>query len=83
MYLTLPISTPVQVMIVLCTFILCGCMSFEEGWKEFKKPTKTGDVTELLKKAQDQINQADTKEKVLQFIKTYESVKTIRLVHQQ
>jgi len=74
MYLTLPIATPVQVMIVLCTVILCGCMSFEEGWKQFKKPTKTGDVAELLKKAQDQTDEADTKEKVLQLVKTYESV---------
>ena len=74
MYLTLPISTPVQVMIVLCTVILCGCMSFEEGWKQFKKPTRTGDVSVLLGRGYEQLNEADNRQKILDIIKTLEAV---------
>lgn len=46
----------------------------EEGWKQFKQPTREGDVTELLQEAQDQINEADAEDEVRGFIKTYESV---------
>ena len=46
----------------------------EEGWKQFKKPTKTGDVSVLLGRANEQSNEADNKQKILDTIKTLEAV---------
>jgi len=71
---TRPIFRVLSYVIILSLFFLSNCVQREEGWKQFKQPTKTGDVTVLLEKAQSQINEADTQEKVLEFIKTYESV---------
>ncbi len=80
MYRSSSISRSVQCIIFFCVFFLVGCMGWEEawkqekGWKQFKQPTKKGNVSELLEKAKEQINHADTKEKLFEFIKTYESV---------
>jgi len=49
-------------------------MSWEPGWDRIEKPTKTGDVSALLTKANEQIGLADTKDKVVQLVETYERV---------
>ncbi len=49
-------------------------MHWVEGWRQFHEPTRTGNVSELLENAARQINEADNREKILEFIKTYESV---------
>jgi tetratricopeptide (TPR) repeat protein len=54
--------------------LLLGCMSWEEGWDQIGEPQKKGDVNAVLATANYQIMQADNKEKVLQLVKTYESV---------
>jgi len=74
MYRTLSISRWFHYIIILSLFFLSSCIRWEDGWKQFKEPTRTGDVTELLEKAQNQINEADTEDKIREFIKTYESV---------
>jgi tetratricopeptide (TPR) repeat protein len=57
--------------IFLSTF---GCMSWKAGWKQFKQPSIKGDISSLLDKANQQISEANTKEKVLELIRTYETV---------
>ena len=47
-------------------------MSWESGWLQFEKPFKQGDVSQWLKKANQLIQSADTKEKVLDLIDAYE-----------
>ncbi len=46
----------------------------EEGWKLFEEPAMSGDTSELLGKAETQILKADTKEKVIGIINTYETI---------
>ena len=50
-----------------------GSMSWKPGWLQFEKPSKKGDVSELLEKANQLIQSADTKEKVLELVETYEN----------
>ncbi len=65
----------ISIAAILTLFLMtAGCMSWEEGWKEEVKASKKGDVEAILKKATEQMKQADTKEKVQELIKTYESV---------
>jgi tetratricopeptide (TPR) repeat protein len=49
-----------------------GSMSWKPGWLQFEKPSKKGDISELLKKANHMIQSADTREKVLELLETYE-----------
>jgi len=74
MYYSLPISRFFCCIIIPSLFFLSSCMRWEEGWKQFKEPTKTGDVTEQVEKAKQQFEEAETKEDVLEFIKTAESI---------
>lgn len=65
--------------IILICFIIAltalpGCLSWEEGWKAAEKASLKGDVAALLAKANRQANDADNRDKVLELIKTYESV---------
>jgi len=47
-------------------------MSWKPGWLQFKEASMQGDVSQLLKKATQLVQSADTKEKVLEVIETYE-----------
>lgn len=63
-----------KIAVVVAVLFASGCMSWEPGWEGIEKPTKTGDVSDLLTKANEQIGLADTKDKVVQLVKTYERV---------
>jgi hypothetical protein len=51
-----------------------GCMSWEEGWTRVEQPSAKGDVKALLAEAEKKMRDADTREKILDFLKVYESV---------
>ncbi len=54
--------------------LISGCHSWEAGWKQINVPSTKGDVAAWLEKAEKLIQSADTKGKVLEVVKTYESV---------
>ena len=65
-------------LLIIC-FILTapftiGCMSWEDGWKQFGKPSIKGNVVSLLAKAKEQANHANSKEKLLKLIDAYENI---------
>jgi tetratricopeptide (TPR) repeat protein len=53
---------------------LSGCLSWDQGWKRVKDTARKGDASGLITKANHQITDADTKEKVAELIQTYEQV---------
>jgi tetratricopeptide (TPR) repeat protein len=65
-------------LVALCGAVivgLSGCTSSEEpGWKSIKNLDRKGDVSGLIGQANRQIAEADTKEKVVDLIRTYEQV---------
>ena len=65
-------STPNPALISSSIFI-SGSMSWKSGWLQFEEPSMQEDISELLGKANHLIQSADTKEKVLELIKTYEN----------
>jgi tetratricopeptide (TPR) repeat protein len=67
----------VRSFVIFMALILTGCLSWKAGWKQMDAPAMTGSAQALLDKAADQLTRADTKEKILALIETYESVLTI------
>jgi len=68
-------KTILKTAVILFVAVLSpGCMSWEEGWKSVEQPSSKGDVKALLAEAEKKKSEADTKEKVLEFLKVYESV---------
>ncbi len=51
-----------------------GCLSWQPGWKQFRQSLVNEDVDALLAQAEKKVPTADTKEKLLDVIKTYEAV---------
>ncbi len=68
---------------VITTVTFSGCISHEEGWKQIEEPSIKGNVAALLKKAEIQISKANVKEKVIEIIKTYESVLKIEPLNRE
>ena len=65
----------VMKVVALLTFILVfGCMSSKSEWNRVDKPMETGNPLALIDKAGRQIGEADSREKVLELINTYEAV---------
>jgi len=60
--------------VILITLSLPGCLSWKVGWQQPAAPAGQGNVVALLDKAKSQANQADSRDKVLEAIKTYEHV---------
>ena len=58
--------------LINCSIFTPGNMSWKSGWLQFEEPSMQGDVSELLQKANHLIQSADTKEKLLKLIDTYE-----------
>lgn len=61
-------------LIISALFLLPGCLSWQQGWKQADRPVVEGDTTVLLEKAAMQRNQADSREKLFELINTYEMV---------
>ena len=51
-----------------------SCMSWENGWHQIEAPKKTGNVDELIARANEQITRANNKEKLMELIDAYEAV---------
>jgi tetratricopeptide (TPR) repeat protein len=66
-------NTPNLALISSSVFI-SGGMSWKSGWLQFEEPSMQGDVSELLEKANKQIEKADNRQKVLGVIRTYDDV---------
>jgi hypothetical protein len=49
-------------------------MSWENGWQQIEAPKKTGNVDELIARANEQITRANNKEKLMELIDAYEAV---------
>ena len=49
-------------------------MSWQEGWEQFEKPCVKGDISSLISKTDKMIEQADSKEKVIELINIYEEI---------
>ena len=62
------------IIFVITAVTFSGCISREEGWKQIEEPSKKGNVSALLNKADIQISKANVKEKVIEIINTYEEV---------
>ncbi len=54
--------------------IKTGCLSWQPGWKQFGQSSANEDVNALLEEAERKIIKADTKDKMLDLIKTYEKI---------
>ncbi len=67
-------SAKIPVLMTVVFLLGIGCMSWEEGWKKIGEPSVEGDVSVLIARANRQMQEADSKEKILQLIETYENV---------
>ena len=62
-----------NVTLISSSIFINGAMSWKPGWLQFENPSKKGDVSKLLEKANQLVQSADTKDKVLELIKAYEN----------
>jgi tetratricopeptide (TPR) repeat protein len=67
-------SAKFPVLLTIVFLFSIGCMSWEEGWKKIEEPSVEGNVSVLIARANKQMQEADSKEKLLQLIETYENV---------
>ena len=64
-------------LLALCGVVVIGlssCSSWDPGWKGIKNIDRKGDVSGLIAQANRQIAEADSKEKLVELIRTYEQV---------
>ena len=59
-------------LLIISSVFTTGAMSWKPGWLQKADPPMEGDASMFLEKARRQIESADTKEKVLDLINTYE-----------
>jgi len=64
----------VEIILVAIILLTGSCMSWQSGWNLIEEPTERGNVDDLIARANEQINQADNKEKLAELIDTYESI---------
>ncbi|MBN1365665.1 MAG: hypothetical protein JW976_12720 [Syntrophaceae bacterium] len=60
-----------------------GRMSWQEGWKQLEKPSLKGDVPSIIDRAKKMIDQANSKEKVIELINLYEGILKIEPANQE
>ena len=68
-------------LIVLLFLLTSSCMSWDPGWTYSQEATGSGDIDYLLEHAHQQIQQADTEEKLNALIAIYESILAIEPDH--
>ncbi len=66
-------SMPFNTTLISHSIFTPGSMSWKLGWLQDEQPSKQGDILELLNKANQLIQSADNKEKVLELMDTYEN----------
>jgi tetratricopeptide (TPR) repeat protein len=70
------------ILVVIMVFVI-GRMSWQEGWKQFEKHGLKEDTSSLISRANKLIDQADSKEKVIELINIYEDILKIETTNQE
>jgi len=56
------------------SLFISGAMNWKPGWLQFEEPSAKGNISQLLEKANQMVQSADTKEKILELVNAYEQV---------